>query len=988
MNRIIRYSTILFVFIFLSFSNDKKIADIDKEISSYIDSAKQYLTRDDDKRKFWLDKAFQVAVKNERWAKSIEILKAQLIHAAYYGRTTQWKDLLIEIDALIETHKNELGGEAPILYNINRTQWGIYYSVLGLGFDLLALDLFKESVKELKKFPRDSANLYNLHYNTQWIASIYKKIGSYEAAIQENVYSIALYDQYRAVLKAPSKIANISGVYCEIADLYLLKSDTSQAIDYYEKAQNNLTAFLKITPTPQIWKSLIIKIYLGLSRYYDTTSQFDKSLEALLKIQSYLTENDPFIARNLMGLGDVFLSKQAYEKAFTCYGRAKQIYFNQYGFKNYRIASANLKIGRLYEQQKNWRNALHYYQQAICNVMLDFNDSSDYRVNPSRILLAKIIGRMEFLNALDGKVNVLVHLYKLNSDTALLKNAQRASDLSIDLIDSIKNDLFLDKDRQFQVADHYPIYEKAITIAEQLYQITADSRQIEKILTLSEKSKGLSLRAMFQPAFVKGEKNVTLLERERQLKYEIAKREEWLVNKGQFPNEDSIYIELQHRYNNWLQDLQEEKPAYLKFKYDPPVLSLAAIQKDLLATNQAFIEYFWGEEYFFTYLITPDTAQIWKQEIGTLGDSIEQMRALVVNSETWLQLDKSVHFQMLSHFLYKQILEKPLSILEKKYARLLVVRDGLLEYLPFELLDTSEKTISGAFSTHDFLLSHYTVSYSNSATLLHRQMQKTPAKATRNFAGFAPTYEEEVDTTDNPPLAYLTRAGQYDLQGTKDELNAITQTIGGTKYIGRNATEERFKKNASKYKILHLAMHALANDQRPDFSELLFTKPIPGSVEDGKLRAIELYNMQLNAQMVVLSACGTGYGKLQRGEGILSLGHAFTYAGTPSIVVSQWNVPDASTAEIMTSFYQNLKAGMPKDEALAQAKIAFLHKNPEMAHPFFWAGFVVLGDTSMIEFSNSLFADIFLLIALLIIAFILFLAYRKRQQIRIRRNAI
>ena len=152
--------------------------------------------------------------------------------------------------------------------------------------------------------------------------------------------------------------------------------------------------------------------------------------------------------------------------------------------------------------------------------------------------------------------------------------------------------------------------------------------------------------------------------------------------------------------------------------------------------------------------------------------------------------------------------------------------------------------------------------------------------------------------------------------------------------------------------------------------------------EDGRLKAIELYNMQLNAQMAVLSACNTGVGRWQKGEGILCLGHAFTYAGVPSIIMSQWKVPDWTTQEIMTHFYEQLKLGLPKDEALTKAKRAFLKTHPELSHPYFWAGFIALGDMAPINLDSHSFwvgADSFWLFMLLPIIMIIFF-YKRRKK--------
>jgi len=136
-------------------------------------------------------------------------------------------------------------------------------------------------------------------------------------------------------------------------------------------------------------------------------------------------------------------------------------------------------------------------------------------------------------------------------------------------------------------------------------------------------------------------------------------------------------------------------------------------------------------------------------------------------------------------------------------------------------------------------------------------------------------------------------------------------------------------------------------------SELVFSDDPADSTHDNRLTAIELYNMELRADMAVLSACNTGVGKVHRGEGIMSLSRAFAYAGVPSAVISLWKVPDHATAKIMASYYYQLNKGLPKDQALQLAKKDFINQNPAMTEPFYWAGFILTGNNDPVKFPAS-----------------------------------
>ena len=140
-------------------------------------------------------------------------------------------------------------------------------------------------------------------------------------------------------------------------------------------------------------------------------------------------------------------------------------------------------------------------------------------------------------------------------------------------------------------------------------------------------------------------------------------------------------------------------------------------------------------------------------------------------------------------------------------------------------------------------------------------------------------------------------------------------------------------------------MHGILDTKRPMMSSLAFTEN-RDSTEDNFLHAYEISNMKLNANLVVLSACETGYGKFEQGEGVVSIARSFMYAGVPSLVVSLWQVNDVSTAKIMNSFYLNLSDGMNKATALRHAKLDYLKNTKGITgHPAFWSPFIQLGDS-------------------------------------------
>ena len=302
---------------------------------------------------------------------------------------------------------------------------------------------------------------------------------------------------------------------------------------------------------------------------------------------------------------------------------------------------------------------------------------------------------------------------------------------------------------------------------------------------------------------------------------------------------------------------------------------------------------------------------------------------------------------------------------------LIIIPDGKLASIPFEALLSSEVPDRERNSSNfPYLIKQYAISYSNSATLLLNSFQKNNNPDYRSVLAFAPSFQ----TDHKELLAELKERGEefVSLSGAKDEVTLITNFTGGELYLDAQASEANFKRLTPDYQVLHIATHGIINDKDPMMSRLAFSTE-NDSIEDGSLYVYELYSLKLNADMAVLSACNTGYGKLQEGEGVMSLARAFLYAGVPSIVMSQWSVNDKSSAELMVSFYEQLKSGLSKAKAMQKAKLDYLHNADNLtAHPYYWAGFVIIGNQGPVDFSSAMWYWWLLLIPAVLLGWLLF----------------
>ena len=300
------------------------------------------------------------------------------------------------------------------------------------------------------------------------------------------------------------------------------------------------------------------------------------------------------------------------------------------------------------------------------------------------------------------------------------------------------------------------------------------------------------------------------------------------------------------------------------------------------------------------------------------------------------------------------------------FRNLVFIPDGPLHYLnPEELVDKND----------DYLIMKHKIRFAQSLHILDIQNKLHQEQKTQNnILSFTPGFLDEMkkDQIDqfeqDSSWFYLLK--QPFLRDLSFELERIPAT---TSYRDSSATEFQFKSQNESCKILHIGTHGLLNDQYPLFSQLVFSKD---NEEDGYLHTYEIFNEDIRANLAVLSACSSGAGKYESGNGINSLAIAFTQSGVPSILLTQWKVDEQSTSKILSHFYRNLKKGSTKSEALRNAKLQYLKESPEeLRSPYYWAGLVVIGNDDPLfkhGYSSAYYFKLLLLVVIaLLIGFVL-----------------
>jgi CHAT domain-containing protein len=316
-----------------------------------------------------------------------------------------------------------------------------------------------------------------------------------------------------------------------------------------------------------------------------------------------------------------------------------------------------------------------------------------------------------------------------------------------------------------------------------------------------------------------------------------------------------------------------------------------------------------------------------------------------------------------SYGLYEKLLKPVAHLLQGK--DLTIVPDDRLAYLPFDaLLSQMPDTSRMNFRDLNYLVRDYTINHSYSSTLLFNFQDKNQG-GTKKLIAFSPLYIAEEARNEGQSSRVFHFAP---LPGAKQEVKLVSDLIRTVSFTDQQAQESTFKEKAVDFDILHLAMHTVINDSMPMFSKLVFSNPAEKSEDDGFLNTHEIYNLKLKARLAVLSACETGSGRLQKGEGVMSLARGFIYAGCPSIVMTLWQVEDKSGVEIMRNFYTYLSKGKRKDEALRMAKLKHLEiSDPLTAHPHYWLGYVNIGNPASLYISKDFYFIAFLFIAAILV---------------------
>lgn len=794
---------------------------------------------------------------------------------------------------------------------------------MGEGLSLTALGLFHSLKREEEyaiRMHREAMDIFRTIGDRQSeaitlnaLGQAFENLGKYETAL----------DNYEKALKLSRSLDFSSVAIFKIARLYRLVGDRSRALAYYEQC-------------------------LKLSR----------------AAKKGRTE-----ANALNDVAVIYASQGSREKTVRQYGKVLKFYSAIADRRGQATALNNLGDFLLRLGEK--KNALQSYKQALP--------------------LSEHAGDKGIL------ISTLYNIARTNRDLGALDDGLSYIKQSLKIIEDLRTNLASPEFRTSSFAGVRKHYDLCIDILMQLDRLRPGQGFAASALLASENARARSLIDMLTEAGADIRQGVApaLLERERELQGLLRSQARYqmdLAISGKNQAESSEVArqidQLRTEYQEIEAQLRDQNPRFRTLTQPAPI-SLEQIQNELRDGDTILLEYALGDERSYLWVVTSESLRTYElPSRATLEDAAREVYKLLtarqaigekidggyqanVEASDRLYYEKALN---LSQILLGQVAEQ----LGTK--RLVVVTEGILQYIPLDALPTPQKQMVGVNAGQTLptdlpplIATHEIVTLPSISTLAAIRQEKHKISSSNKIVAVLadPVFSSDDDRVQNgqlrPAIAFsgsdqgssqpalrsfeglVRNGGAIRLAHASEEADAILAAAPrGTGMVARGfdaSRETAMSSLVGEYKIVHFATHGFLNSEHPELSGIVLTMVNQdGSRTNGFMPLHDIYNLNLSADLVVLSACDTALGKDIKGEGLVGLTRGFMSSGSKSVVASLWKVDDRATAVLMADFYKSmLEDGLAPAAALRSAKQR-LRQQKAWSAPYFWAGFVLQGE--------------------------------------------
>ena len=779
-------------------------------------------------------------------------------------------------------------------------------TLLALG----KLHFIKGDLPQSRRFCERALELAHNHalrvqqaYVLRELSKVYSVSGDPILALRHANESIKIFQGLGMNWQAGAGIGNLS-------EIYAFMGDWSSALRY---AQESLRSAQDCEDKLEQQDTLAVigDVLAGMGRNLQAVASFKQSLTF-----DSATSSGPFRLSALMGLGRAHLALKEYGYSVSRSREALDL-ARQLGNRRAE-ANALALLGRGYRQLGDLRKAREYFGEAL--------------EMASQIPLVEVV-----LEAQRGLAEMALRTGNYRQALDHLESAART-------VESLRNRIPTPELKADFGREHAKLFEDLVFTLAQMDSREPGKGWDRKAFDYAERGRARAFLDMLAESRAQISQGLSAVQVQRRNELESALSRALAALMEHDSGASRLAAALAERnLNDWVTAIRASNPQYEALNYPHPADADRAVEL-ATARGAAILEYALGERESYLWLLTSGRLRMFRlQAREEVEHAATAFRKLISNHPGAGQLDA---WQAPAEALYTMLLQPTQAYLTPEKP-LLIVPDGALHYLPFETLRS--KDVAGQPRC---LIEQYPMSYMPSVSVL-AELERSVSKRDRKFALLAygdPTFST-TGSADSPSSSLVRgvyeSAGNHfpQLPNTRREVEVIGRLfpVGRqTTFVGGDATEASVKRvNLRDYRLVHFATHAVIDDQNAGRSGIVLSLVNTGN-EDGILRVSEIFNLEMQADLVVLSACQTGVGTLVRGEGIIGLTRAFLYAGARRVAISLWDVNDLTTPDFMESFYRHLRHGETPAIALRSAKLAMIHNGPRItAHPYFWAPFAL-----------------------------------------------
>lgn len=768
----------------------------------------------------------------------------------------------------------------------------------------------------------------NMLYFLEDYPQIYDTKGEYDLELAYAISNFKYASQYSSDIVDPE---NLGSVYYFLAQALYRKGYNSKAIDV-------INSYMEL-PDSRRYKAAVHNMINISGLVYNELNQPEKAIEYFKKYLSpeFQEQLDDLPSTNvplvLLNMGINYYELGETEIAKSKYVESLELMKSLVKFPNKSLIDTYRYLGDFYSAENSWNEALINYDSALRNT--DINYNAPILSFPKEDTISRY--SLQTLNVLKKKSKAL-----LNTESIALKKRLLAV---IDYVNGTHEKLMTNRDELYKsdgklfLSQFFKeLYETGIMACYQLYELTGDKQFAWKALNFAQSSK-----------------SNLFLEQEREYKDLTSSKIPYELKKSYYDANislEKIKTEMFNALNNEVisDSVMKINDQILEFELKVEALKDSIVSNYLsegssskkkssienLKENQLLIEFFSGAKDIFVIAVNSEKKIDFKRTNfdQSFRKHLEVFLDIVSNPPKLTEMESEfLKFREYSFEIFQRLIEPILIDSSNFEQEMIIVPDEFLTRIPFEslIINRSGKN----FKELNYLVKKYKVRYLIASTTHNEKPQIN--RQSKKILGVG--YSASKDKNNENSLGYL--------PGTEREIRHLEARFEGDYFLGKQGTRNKFLTQAGNYDIIHLAIHGKADNSNRFQSSLIFNGA------DSLLYPNQLYLANLNARLTVLSACESGRGLIESGEGTFSIARGFAIVGVPNIIMSLWEVNDNITSSQMVQFYDLLLSEkLDLNESLRTMKLNFLAENDSYnSHPFFWASFIHLGQND--TFSNQ-----------------------------------